>query len=193
MNKQKIMIGLLTFFTILIVILLLFEAKNIYFDRMLRIVKPENWKWNDNCNRSKINIIKNQYIPINEKLLKPDVIKPAADYFSYKESLQMSSETGKPILVFFTAKWCDYCNKMKLKTLPQKEVQDILKNYIVSYVDINENVNLSKKFEIKSIPSYVITNYKEKKIKFNKGFMDSNSFVKWLNDAKLFIQPKKEN
>ena len=51
----------------------------------------------------------------------------------------------------------------------------------------------AKKFEIKSIPSYVITNYKEKKIKFNKGFMDSNSFVKWLNDAKLFIQPKKEN
>jgi thiol:disulfide interchange protein len=168
---------------------------------VLRMSKLDNWKWNDSWNGS---IFPEKLeLPIKENIQKPDVAKPEAvkpevvkpknESFSYQEALQQSGETGKPVLVFFAADWCEYCTKMKIQTLPQEEVKNKLKNYIVTYVNVDKDSILSKKFGIKVLPSYVVTNYKEEKIKLGKGFMEANSFSNWLNDSKLLNQPKKDN
>ena len=199
MSKQKIMMIFFISLTIVTGGLFFCELNNV--KRVLGMSKLDNWKWNDSWNGS---IFPEKLkLPIKENIQKPDVAKPEAvkpevvkpknESFSYQEALQESGKTGKPILVFFAADWCEYCNKMKMQTLSQEEVKNKLKNYIVTYVNVDKDPILSKKFGIKVLPSYVVTNHKEEKIKLGKGFMEANSFSNWLNDSKLLNQPKKDN
>lgn len=141
----------------------------------------ENWKWEDNWSK----------IPDND----PKSVKPNNDTqitaANYAESLQKSGDLGKPVLVFFTADWCSWCKKMKQETLADAKVQTVSKNYVFVYVDTDKDRPIAKKFGVDGLPSYVITNYKEDKLKSASGFKNADSFSAWLNDPSLFEQPKR--
>lgn len=151
----------------------------------------DNWRWNDDWNGNgptKKNIDNKQNIVDKNNLVEPKT-NIVAD--NYTDALDLSAKNGKPVLVFYTADWCVYCQKMKSETLPSVEVNEMLKNYILVYINTDIDRSGIKKFNVENLPSFVITNYKEEKIKSNKGFMDKKSFVNWLNDPILFKQPIK--
>jgi hypothetical protein len=58
------------------------------------------------------------------------------------------------------------------------------------YVNTDNDRATATKFRITSLPSFVITNVKEEKLKEDSGFKNASSFVNWLNEPKLFNQPK---
>src|SRR5579859_2145479 len=53
---------------------------------------------------------------------------PASDY---EKALQIAKKENKKVLLFFTASWCPPCQQMKRNTLPNKDVQKALSNYVV--------------------------------------------------------------
>lgn len=75
---------------------------------------------------------------------------------------------------------------MKSETMSKEEVKEVLKNYIVVYVNADRDRDSVKKMKIESLPSFVITNHKGESLKTAKGFMDAKTFSNWLNDSKLF-------
>lgn len=155
--------------------------------------KPEeksNWQWDDNWNSNgptPDKQIKPQPQPRPQPDLKKQIIAG-----SYSEALKVSGETGRPVLAFFTADWCTWCRKMKSETMPNGQVQAVLKNYVLVYVDTDKDRAPANKFGVTGLPSYVITNYKEEKLKFDSGYKNAGSFANWLNDSSLFDQPKRE-
>jgi thioredoxin-related protein len=100
---------------------------------------------------------------------------------NYNDALKKSKELNKPILLIFVTNWCTYCNKMKLDTFSnEKVVKEIEEKYISVYVDADKEKDLVKKFSVTVLPSCVITNYKEEKLKVSVGFKKPEEFLKFI-------------
>lgn len=109
---------------------------------------------------------------------------------NYADAIAESGKYGMPIFVYFEADWCHWCKKMKREALSDTNVKEIMKNYIVVYVDTDQNRDLAMEFEVRVVPAYAITNCEEDKIKSGKGFKEANEFILWLEDSTLYEQPK---
>lgn len=181
MDQKQIMIGLLMFVFLAFGGLIFYDVK--YGHKFEKYISKSQsqWKWDDSWDG-------------NGNQPQPPTNSPPSSIgltvSSYAESLQKSSELGKPVLVFFTADWCTWCKKMKSETIANSQVQSVLGNYILVYVDADKDRSLAKKFGVESLPSYVITNSKEDKLKTDNGFKNADTFANWLNDSSLFNQPK---
>ena len=135
----------------------------------------DNWNWNNNWNgNGPVKIEDTHSIQIEN--VKPENVKA----LNYADALQKSKELNKKIFIIYTADWCKYCQKMKNETLSQAQVIEQLKDYIFLEIDTDKDRSGVKKFGIDGMPSFVVTNYEEEKIKATKGFMDADSFLKWL-------------
>lgn len=184
MDQKKIMmiflisIGLIcTGFTVIAL------KKSDNFQNMFQEKEPQ-WQWEDSWNGNMpkdSNGGKSSQVKPKNSEPSPDV-QVMAD--NYKDALQKSSELNRPVLVFYTADWCGYCKKMKSETLPDKKVIEALKKYVLVYIDTDKDRSGIGKFNVTGLPSYVVTNAKEEKIKMNSGFMNSESFVQWLSFSK---------
>jgi thiol-disulfide isomerase/thioredoxin len=109
---------------------------------------------------------------------------------TFDEAKVVSGELGKPILIFFTAEWCPYCKEMAAKVLTDKSVKDMMANYIVVSIDIDADKATAKKFGVQRIPAHIVTNSKEAKLKHVEKAMSAKEYLTWLNDPKMFTQPK---
>ncbi len=157
------------------------------FQKLFRMNNVDNWKWNDDWNG---NGPITQLKKLEENKSEKQILNDQVVAETYQEALKKSGELGKPVFVFFTADWCGYCHKMKKDTMPKDEVKEVLKNYIVVYINADRDRDSVKKMGVESLPFFLITNYKEDSLKTAKGFMDAKTFTSWLGDSKLFTQPK---
>jgi thiol:disulfide interchange protein len=184
MGKLKIMMIFLAVFTLFFGGCIYTKIKNSSgVQNVFKMNNGDNWKWNDdwNGNGPKTKPKKSEEKKPVERVQKVQVIAE-----TYQEALKKSEELGKPVFVFFTADWCGYCQKMKSETMSKEEVKEVLKNYIVVYINADRDRDSVKKMKIESLPSFVITNHKDESLKTAKGFMDAKTFSNWLNDSKLF-------
>lgn len=113
---------------------------------------------------------------------------------SYKEALELSGKEGLPILLIFSGSHCDYCRIMDETVYPNGKVKAIMENYIVCKLDTGtqENSLIAQKFGVQYIPAFVISNYKEEKLKFEQKSMDVNTFSAWIENPSMYTQPKVE-
>lgn len=146
--------------------------------------KPNDFVWNNNWNN---NTEINQAIPEENK---PE-ISTQLTANSWDEAVKLSGEKGKPILTLFTSDSCPYCTQFKENVLPNKEVKNLMLNYIFIIEDTtnNEGQRIARKFNLRYIPSIVITNSKEEKLKFAEKYMGVEQFVQWLDNPGLYQQP----
>lgn len=100
----------------------------------------------------------------------------ANDYYDY---LLKSKLEDKKVFVYFGANWCSYCVKME-KSIKDSKFFENSDDYIFLKIDIDKNPDLKNKFKVGSIPDYLIMDYKEKIIKRNKGYLNTNDFLKWI-------------
>jgi thiol-disulfide isomerase/thioredoxin len=196
MNQRAAIIGLLVFVLAAFGGLVFYDAKYGHkFDKLLGKDKTtqQNWKWDDQWDSKGPNV---QVPPVNPNppAPTPPPTPPVQQLIagSYQEAIQKSGELGRPVLVIFTAEWCSWCKKMKSETMTDSRVQSVLKNYILVYVDTDKDRSPVRKFGVESLPSFVITNVNEEKLKFDSGFKNADSFASWLNSPNLFQQPKRQ-
>jgi thiol-disulfide isomerase/thioredoxin len=187
MSQRSVLTGVLVVITVLFGAMIFYDIKHGHkFQGIFGKEKiTPNWKWDDNWSDKGPNNPMSPTRPIVEAPVDPQIMAG-----SYTEALQKSGETGKPVLVFFTAEWCKWCKQMKQETMPDARVQSALKNYILVYVDTDKERVSARKFNVESLPSYVITNVNEDKLKFDSGFKNVESFEAWLNNPSFYVQPK---
>lgn len=143
-----------------------------------------NWKWDDNWSDPSSPSVKPND-PVNDQP-KPQTNEPQAvmEVRDYNTALATSKQTGRPIVVFFEATWCKWCKKMKSETLTNQAVQQALRPFILVYVDTDQNRSLAQKFGVSGIPAYIITDATQQKLNSGNGFMDTSTFVAWLNNRR---------
>jgi thioredoxin-related protein len=180
MNQRAILVGLLLFVTMTMAVAI--GLKNKAEERNpnnVENVLGDNWE-------TSVSPIADDNDPIVEEN-KVQIV--ASDY---KDAIKKSGEKGMPVLVFFEADWCGWCTKMKRESLTDAKVKDVMKNYILVYVDYDKNKSVARKFGVQSLPSYAITNVNEKSLKSDGGYLDGNGFAQWLDNPDMYEQPKEE-
>lgn len=98
---------------------------------------------------------------------------------SYEESLNLAKKTDKKVFVFFTGDHCSWCKKQKL-VLSNKDVSKKLEDYIVCYVDVSKNRELSRKYKVSSVPNYFLIDKDENVLKEANGYKKDKEFLSWL-------------
>ena len=76
----------------------------------------------------------------------------------YASTLEAARAANKNVLVFFTADWCTYCEKMKNETLSNERVKKSMEKYVLYMCDTDEEQNIAKSYGVQGIPAYFIIN-----------------------------------
>lgn len=63
-----------------------------------------------------------------------------------------AKKTGKKVFVDFNATWCGPCQLYKKNVFPTKEFKAATKNMILVEIDIDEQPEIARKFNVGSIP-----------------------------------------
>jgi len=105
----------------------------------------------------------------------------------YQGALDAARASDKDVLIFFTADWCSYCQRMKNETLSNERVKKSMEKYVFYMCDTDEEPNIAKSYGVKGIPAYFIVNAEKSTVeapqvvKSGKGYLGATSFLAWLN------------
>ena len=110
----------------------------------------------------------------------------------YSKAVEQAKETKKPILIDFYADWCGPCKKMAETTLQSDIVLSELKNFILLKIDIDKEPKLSIKFNVSSIPHFIILNRHGEIVSELKGYSNPTNFSEWIsiNKQQAFSENK---
>ncbi len=101
---------------------------------------------------------------------------------SYDKALAKGKETGKPIIVIFSASWCPPCQQMKKQVYPDKKVQPYHDAFVWAYLDADSSANgpAMKKNKTRGIPHVVFLNSSGKKVDELVGGVSAEKFATTL-------------
>lgn len=163
--------------------------------------QQDNWTWNDSWNTPNGPNVPNTP-PSNTQPMLPNGPAPAPNpeaspkemvvASSYEDALKKSGELGRPVLLFFEAQSCSWCQKMKSESLADTNVRNLMKNYIFCDIDCGINRDVATKYSVSSVPSFVITNSTGASLKSGRNYMSVQQFSAWLNNPSLYNQPKSQ-
>jgi thiol:disulfide interchange protein len=92
---------------------------------------------------------------------------------------QEALASGRPLLIEFTANWCQPCNEMKAKTLSDPGVIRELHRYVLVSVDIDKNQCLMEAMHVSEIPTFFIADPKNGRVlkESRTGFLSPEFFL----------------
>lgn len=97
-------------------------------------------------------------------------------------------ESGRPLLVDFTADWCPPCQVMKQDVWPDKDVETLANgSFIPVLIDVDVNVPAAMKYNVDSIPTISILHPDGSEIA-RRGFMSRRDMVSFLNEHAASIK-----
>ncbi|MEZ6193368.1 MAG: thioredoxin family protein [Phycisphaerales bacterium] len=108
--------------------------------------------------------------------------------YSYNQAVVESTETGKPILVLFTADWCAPCKQMKAWVFSDKSVAEIIEaGFIPVRVDLSRqglpDQHLADRFGVQAIPTILTLTTSGTPISMSAGYLNKAELLSWLENA----------
>lgn len=99
----------------------------------------------------------------------------------YEEALKEARETGKPILLYFFVKNCQYCQQMESSTLVAARVVEYLREEFVSArVDADKSPQLARRFMVRGFPTIWFLGPDGKPISSLPGYVGPEELAKVL-------------
>jgi thiol:disulfide interchange protein len=71
----------------------------------------------------------------------------------YTQGYQHAQSVGKPMLVFFTASWCDYCHQMLREAFADQRVIGLSQRFVCILVDSDAEPEVCREFQIRGFPT----------------------------------------
>jgi thiol:disulfide interchange protein len=134
----------------------------------------QDWNdWNSGPNQQ-------SQAPIQPPAAQPEVPALPSKPASYENAMQLSKTHKKPVLLFFTADWCSYCQKMKSQTFSDAQVKKAMDNVIYYEVNVDKERAIAQKWGVRSMPTYKIVDGSEKVLAADSGFKPPAQFITWL-------------
>lgn len=99
-------------------------------------------------------------------------------------AVEAAQVSGKPILVFVTADWCHYCQKMKQETWRSLDVERAVSQQFETLVlDPGKNSDIVQRLGVESLPTTMVFQPDGTLIARKEGFMPAKSAIRWLGDT----------
>lgn len=89
---------------------------------------------------------------------------------SYKEASKIARETGKPMLLDFTASWCKPCLEMDKSFWTRPDIIDLASTFVCVKVDFDSDKGLASKYGVVAIPNVTTTDPWGNGLNFSRGF-----------------------
>jgi thiol:disulfide interchange protein len=71
----------------------------------------------------------------------------------YREGYEQATREGKPMLVFFTAPWCEYCHQMADDAFMQEQVVNLSQRFVCILVDADREPEVCRQFQVRGYPT----------------------------------------
>jgi thiol-disulfide isomerase/thioredoxin len=92
----------------------------------------------------------------------------------YKRAVAQARETGRPLLLDFTADWCKPCKEMDARFWVLADVIKAVQPFIAVKVDFDSEKGLVDKYRVSAIPFVVFADPLGNTITFRRGFSSKN-------------------
>lgn len=103
---------------------------------------------------------------------------------STDDAAKKSAETGKPILIDFTAEWCGWCKKLDEDTYTDGWVRQEAERFIPLRVDVDKDQAFAQKFQISGMPTIVFTDSNFKELHRFEGYKPAPGFLEEMKKVK---------
>ncbi|HXE55234.1 MAG TPA: thioredoxin family protein [Tepidisphaeraceae bacterium] len=98
----------------------------------------------------------------------------------FSAALQEAKQTGKPMLLDFSAKWCGPCQDMRRTTWSSAKVASALGDYVPVQIDVDARPDLAHQFNAEAIPHLVVLDSSGNLVKWTEGELPPDEFLQWL-------------
>lgn len=71
----------------------------------------------------------------------------------YREGLERALAEKRPVLIFFTAKWCRFCAEMQRDALCDARVVRLSEEFVCVLIDADEDAELCAEFGVRAYPT----------------------------------------
>ena len=103
----------------------------------------------------------------------------------YQVALAQAKAENKPILIYFWAVWCQYCEKFETGTLPDPRIKPILENeFVLIGVDLDEDGGTAQRWGVSYPPHELFITPDEQEITRVPGYVDAASFYATIQGVK---------
>lgn len=102
----------------------------------------------------------------------------------YNQALNISKSQSKPVLIYFFSAKARACYQMNTQTFPDKDVQNLMKDFIPVRVDVSMDAQTPKKYSILKVPTVLLLEPSPgKELGRAIGFKPPEQFRKYLSAA----------
>lgn len=116
-------------------------------------------------------------------------------YGFIEDNLQAAAEKAtkqnKLVLIDFSARWCPGCIRLENEVFNTKDFRDKTKAFVKVRLDydIFDNLKIAKQYNIRAIPSLLVTTARLEEISRSVDFQPMSTIAKFLSDAKANSLP----
>ncbi|BAO77341.1 thioredoxin family protein [Winogradskyella sp. PG-2] len=106
---------------------------------------------------------------------------------NFESAQKLAIKADKNIMIFFTADWCSPCRIMKREVFADNEVKKAMDSKIVSLeidIDIINNQELVKQYNIGATPTTIFINPQGDVIDYAVGKVEKSKFLEMLERQK---------
>lgn len=97
------------------------------------------------------------------------------------EGLRLAKDSGKPVMLYFTADWCAPCVELKKYVFTDKRVVAASERLINVYIDADKDFETLTAYSVRGIPAIVFLNPRGETVSKYNGDRSVGSFVKEMN------------
>ena len=112
----------------------------------------------------------------------------------FTEASRIAGETGKPMLLDFTASWCGPCRKMDKEFWVRADVAKLSKRFVCVKIDADKNAELKRQYGVAGIPDIILTDPSGNTINSHRGFGKSSDqeIIGKINSILESYQPENQ-
>lgn len=95
----------------------------------------------------------------------------------FGEAKTLAQQTGKPLLLDFTAKWCEPCQVMEKTFWVDPKVIERSKDYVCVKINFDASASLKRKYRIRSIPFVLMSDSWGMELASHRGYGNGSANV----------------
>jgi thiol:disulfide interchange protein len=111
----------------------------------------------------------------------PPTAPAALTWRDHDAALAAARETGRPVLIHFTADWCKWCKVMQQETYIQPEIRGLMADaFVTAQVDADRQPRLRARYNVQGLPTIWFLTSEGEPIIYIPGYVDAPTFLSVL-------------
>lgn len=110
----------------------------------------------------------------------------------YREAVAKARRARKPLVIDFTAAWCEPCQRMLRETFQDPKVAPLLKQCVFVTVDTDKHPDLSSRFGVVGLPDVRLLSPEGKEVRRLRGFHGPDTLAVALDELLASVSPNTE-